>query len=112
MSKGSISTELTVFVPPDEPCGVYLLTVRNHADRPRRLRLASYFQIVLAAQPEYAGPLEVRKDRFLHALTFENPRNTFRRGPAFAAISAEPDRIETCRGEFFGPGRDVARPTS
>ena len=57
MTRGTLETELTVFVPPDEPAGIYLLTVRNHADRARRLRLAPYFQMVLAGQPEYSGPL-------------------------------------------------------
>ena len=111
MSKGSISTELTVFVPPGEPAGVYLLTVRNHADQPRRLQFASYFQIVLAAQPEHAGPLEIARDETLHALFFENPRNTYRSGPAFAAVSEAPYHSETSRGIFFGEGRDVARPS-
>ena len=111
MRKGSIETELTVFVPPDEPTGVYILTVRNHADHARRLRLAPYFQIVLAAQPEYAGPLEIRSDEAIHALFFTNPRNTFRQGPAFAAISKAPERMETSRGRFFGRSRDVTRPS-
>jgi len=110
MKKGAISTELTVFVPPGEPAGVYLLTIRNESARPRRLRFAPYFQMVLAAQPEYAGPLEIRRDEALHALFFTNPRNTFRRGPAFAAISIRPARMETSRGRFFGGSRDVARP--
>ncbi len=110
MKKGPIETELTVFVPPDDPAGVYLLTVRNASDRPRRLRVAPYFQMVLAGQPEHAGPLQVRADAGLHALFFENPRNTYRTGPAFAAISEAPERTEIVRGRFFGPGRDVARP--
>jgi cyclic beta-1,2-glucan synthetase len=110
MKKGSVETELTVFVPLDEPCGVYLLTVRNTSPRPTHLRFASYFQIVLAAQPEYAGPLEIRRDEALNALFFTNPRNTYRTGPAFAAISVAPDQVETSRGRFFGPGRNVAAP--
>jgi cyclic beta-1,2-glucan synthetase len=110
MKKGPIETELTVFVPPDEPCGVYVLTVRNGSDRPRKLRFASYFQVVLAAQPEYAGSLKIDRDEWLHALFFINPRNTYRQGQAFAAISVAPSRVETNRGLFFGPGRDVARP--
>jgi cyclic beta-1,2-glucan synthetase len=48
MARETLETELTVFVPPDEPAGFYLLTVRNHADAVRRLRLAPYFQMVLA----------------------------------------------------------------
>jgi len=110
MNKGPIATELTVFVPPDEPAGVYRLTVRNGGDRPRRLRLAPYFQVVLAAQPEAAGPLKVRFDGDSGALFFENPRNNFREGPAFAAAWPRPGRVETARGRFFGVGRDVARP--
>ncbi len=101
MTRGTLETELTVFVPPDEPAGVYLLTVRNHADRARRLRLAPYFQIVLAGQPEYLrpaeGPLRARATR----LFFENPRNTFRTGPAFVAISCPVERVETRTGPLL-----------
>lgn len=110
MSKGSIETELIVFVPPDEPLGVYLLTIKNIAPRPRCLRLAPYFQMVLAGQPEYAGPLRIRTDPSRRAIYFENPRNTFRTGPAFVAISQAAERIMTERGRFFGIGRDLAHP--
>ena len=110
MTKGAISTDLTVFVPPDQPMGYYHLTVHNGGDQPRTIRVASYFQIVLAAQPEAAGPLKIRRDAKANALFFENPRNHFREGPAFAATSATPDAIETSRAHFFGPNNDVARP--
>jgi cyclic beta-1,2-glucan synthetase len=110
MARETLETELTVFVPPDEPAGFYQLTVRNHADAVRRLRLAPYFQMVLADQPERAGPLRIRFDKSLHALFFENPRNAFRTGPAFAALSCPPERVETRRSRFFGNGRGVAHP--
>ncbi|OGR83510.1 MAG: hypothetical protein A2636_02480 [Elusimicrobia bacterium RIFCSPHIGHO2_01_FULL_64_10] len=110
MERGNISTELTVFVPPDETLGVYLLTVRNGSDRARRLRVAPYFQIVLAGQPEWSGPLRVGRDKALDALLFENPRNTFRSGPVFASMSIAADALETSRGRFFGPDGDAARP--
>jgi cyclic beta-1,2-glucan synthetase len=118
MTRGEIETELTVFVPPDEPAGVYLLTVRNLGGSPRRLRLAPYFQMVLAGQPEFAGPLGIRHDPGttggshppLAVLYFENPRNTFRSGPAFVAVSIPVERVETNRGRFFGTGRSVAHP--
>jgi cyclic beta-1,2-glucan synthetase len=90
--------------------GVYILTIRNHADEPRRLRLSPYFQIVLAGQPEHAGALSVRVDPALDAVFCQNPRNTFRTGPAFAAISERVERFETSRGRFFGRDRDLARP--
>ena len=110
MSRGKLETELTVFVPPDEPAGIYLLTVRNHADSDRRLRLAPYFQMVLAGQPEFSGPLKIHFEPEQSALYFENPRNTFRTGPAFVAISCPVERVETRRGRFFGCDRGVDRP--
>ena len=66
--------------------------------------------MVLASQPEYSGPLKVRSDQSLDALFFENPRNTFRTGPAFVALSHPAERVETRRGRFFGVGRNVAHP--
>ena len=110
MARGAIETELTVFVPPQEPAGIYLLTVRNHASSARRLRFASFFQMVLAGQPEHSGPLRISRAPSLPALLFDNPRNTYRTGPAFAALSERPLVMETRRGRFFGTGRSVAHP--
>jgi cyclic beta-1,2-glucan synthetase len=110
MEKGDWATDLTVFVPPADPVGLYLLSITNRSDRPRRLRLASYFQIVLANMPENAGKLIVRHDSRRGMICFRNPRNTFRSGPAFAAISCADPVIITQRSRFFGPGRLVARP--
>jgi cyclic beta-1,2-glucan synthetase len=110
MTRGTLETELTVFVPPDDPAGVYRLVVRNRGRSARRLRVAPYFQIVLAGQPEFSGPLKVRGDGELNALFFENPRNTFRTGPAFVAMSVGSTLVETERGRFFGAAGNVARP--
>jgi len=87
MTNGTLSTELTVFVPTDDPMGVYLLTVKNLDEQPRRMRVAPYFQMALAFQPERSGPLGPRYDKILDALFFENPRNIFRSGPAFVSMS-------------------------
>jgi cyclic beta-1,2-glucan synthetase len=110
MSRDGVETELTVFVPPEDPAGIYLLTVRNHGDHPRRFRLAPYFQMVLADQPEHAGPLSIRFEEARSTLFFENPRNTFRTGPAFVALSCPAECVVTERGRFFGSGRSVAHP--
>ena len=110
MTRGTLATRLTAFVPPDDPVGLYLLTVRNLADVPRRIRLAPYFQMVLADRPEHAGPLKVRYDRKEQVLYFANPRNDYRPGPAFVAMSAEAESVETRRGRFFGPAGDVEHP--
>lgn len=111
MSRGTISTELTVFVPPHETIGVYLLTVKNRGAKTRRLRIAPYFQISLVGQAESRPrPLIEKRDDALGALYFENPTNDFRYGPAFASMSLPVDRMETRRGRFLGEGRWVDRP--
>ncbi len=110
MTDGTISTELAVFVPPDEPTGVYLLTIKNSADHPRKMRVAPYFQMVLGFMPEKSGPLPTRYDKKLDALFYENPRNIFRSGPAFVSMSVQSESHEIRRGRFFGTGRTVARP--
>jgi cyclic beta-1,2-glucan synthetase len=110
MTKQTVSTELTVFVPPNDSLGVYLLTVRNNASYPRRMRIAPYFQIALSFQPELAGCLTVRYNKALGALFFENPRNNFRAGWAFASMSIASECVETKRGRFFGTGRAVSHP--
>ncbi|MEI6562994.1 MAG: hypothetical protein WCO42_01660 [bacterium] len=110
MRQGTLSTELTVFVPPDEPAGVYRLVVRNEGDRARRLYCVPYFQMTLAAQPEHSGPLNRTPTTAGHGWLFENPRNTFRSGPAFVAVMPAPEESTTRRGEFFGAGRAVSHP--
>jgi len=110
MKDGSLSSELTVYVPPADPLGVYLLTLRNDEDKPRRMRIAPYFQMVLSFQPERSGPLEVRHDKSSDALYFSNCRNIFRSGWAFASMSIPADCVETKRGRFFGSHRGVKRP--
>ncbi|MFA5167631.1 MAG: hypothetical protein WC530_03775 [Candidatus Omnitrophota bacterium] len=110
MKDGSLSSQLTVYVPPADPLGVYLLTLKNDEDKPRRMRIAPYFQMVLAFQPERSGPLEVRHDKASDALYFSNCRNIFRSGWAFASMSIPADCAETKRGRFFGSNRGVKRP--
>ncbi len=110
MSQGTLSTELTVFVPPKDPTGVYLLTIRNHSKEKRRMRVAPFFHIVLSFQPERSGPLGIHRDKALSALFFENPRNIFRSGPAFASLSIPAEHMETRRGRFIGEGRSMTHP--
>jgi cyclic beta-1,2-glucan synthetase len=110
MKRGKLSTELTAFVPPDEPAGFYLLTIRNDGVTPKKIRFAPYFRIALADHPENSGPLEIETDVANATIYFVNPRNTFRSGPAFAAISVTPEKIETRRGRFLGRGRSPAHP--
>lgn len=108
MRRGTLGTALSVFVPPDEPLGVYRLTVKNNGKKTRRLVCASYFQMVLAERPEHSGPLQ--HGPLGDGLWFANPRNNFRSGPAFAAMWPSPEAIATTRGAFFGADRGPAHP--
>ena len=110
MTRGTIATELTVFVPPDDPLGVYLLKIRNNSKQSRRMRIVPFFQMVLELQPERSGELLVQHDKEQEALFFENPRNTFRSGSAFVSMSIPAKRVETKRGRFFGSDRAVNHP--
>lgn len=110
MSSGNISTELKVFVPPHDPLGVYLLTIKNDSDKPVHMRVAPYFEMALSFQPERSGPLQTKFDKETGALLFGNPRNIFRSGWAFASMSLPVDRAVTRRGRFFGSGRGVTDP--
>ena len=110
MTHKNVSTELTVFVPPDDPTGVYLLTVKNKTSYAKRMRIAPYFQMVLEFQPERSGSLQICHDKKLSALFFRNPRNTFRTGWAFASMSIPAECVETKRGRFFGTNRGVKHP--
>ncbi|MEI8207171.1 MAG: hypothetical protein WCG03_09870, partial [Kiritimatiellales bacterium] len=110
MQKGGLETELSVHVPLDEPAGVYLLKIRNTGAAPRRLRVAPYFQIALAHSPEYAGSLLISRDAVSGALYFENPRNRFRTGSCFAAMSEPVEQFATRRDQFYGVGRSFAHP--
>ncbi len=110
MTDGDISTELTVFVPMNDPVGVYMLTLRNNSKQDKVFRISPYFQIVLALQPDVAGPLQIKEDKELDALYFRNPRNMFRDGFAFASVSAPVKKKETKRGRFFGSNRGMKYP--
>ena len=110
MEKGDLSTELSVHVPLDEPTGVYLLKIRNGGSKVRKLRIAPYFQIALAHSPEMAGKLKISRDAKTGAMYFENPRNSFREGSCFVAMSASVETFTSKRGEFFGEGRSFAHP--
>jgi len=110
MKKGDLETKLSVHVPLKEPAGVYLLKIRNTGTTPRRLRVAPYFQIALAHSPEYAGALIASRDKENGALYFKNPRNRFRTGTCFAAMSEPVEQSVRRRDQFFGTGRAFSNP--
>src|SRR6202453_4014601 len=107
MTRGDLETEYIVFVPPNFPGDLRLLTVRNRGAKSKRLRITPFFEMALEDSPnasidkiidETAGP----------TLLFSNPKNDFVRGVAFATTSLETPSTETIRTRFLGgPGRQI-----
>ena len=108
--RGDLALEYVVFAPPDRPCDVRLLTLRNAGSEPKRLRIAPFFDIALEESPNESVD-KIRDERVGSTLLFQNPRNDFVRGVAFAATSLSNPVVETVRTRFFGgPGRDIHTP--
>ncbi len=109
-TRGDLAMDYDVFVPADFPGDMRLLRLRNRGAKTLRLRVAPFFDIALDEGPnESAGKL---KDETVGGtLLFENPRNDFQRGIAFAATSLPNVKTETIRARFFdGAGRNIRTP--
>ena len=51
-----ISLHMEITVAPDDDLEIRRITITNHSDRPRHLRLASYGEVVLAPQQRGSAP--------------------------------------------------------
>jgi cyclic beta-1,2-glucan synthetase len=109
-ARGGLALENVVFVREDLPCDIRLLTLRNVGKKPKRVRVAPFFDIALEESPnDSVGKL--RDDTIGSTLLFQNPQNDFERGFAFAATSLANPVTETIRARFFGgPGRNIRTP--
>jgi cyclic beta-1,2-glucan synthetase len=109
-ARGDLAMDYAVFTPPDFPGDMRLLTLCNRGEKRLRLRVAPFFDIALDEGPdESAGKLsDAEVDG---TLLFENRRNDFERGVAFAATSLDHAKRERIRARFFdGAGRDIRTP--
>ena len=108
--RGDLEMETVVFVPPDRPCDVRILTLRNAGERPKSLRVVPFFDIALEESPnESVG--KIRDETVGATLLYQNRLNDFERGFAFAATNLASPATETVRARFFGgPGRDIHTP--
>ncbi len=125
---GSLAQVTEVFVAPEDDVEVRLVTLTNHGDQPRRLRLTSYGEVILAPQVNDARhpafnklfiesePLPER-----NGLLFRRrPRSNSEEGVYLAhALVTRPEentdvrpRLETDRGRFLGRGRTARRPAA
>ncbi len=112
MQREGLELELVLFVPPDEPLEIRLLTIRNRTGKARRFRIAPYFEMALAeVARDTRGRLQVRTNSFRKAYYFANPRNDFRQGWAFVVTSLAVEQQEHVRDRFLGgPDRDFSDP--
>ncbi|HJW91325.1 MAG TPA: glucoamylase family protein, partial [Anaerolineales bacterium] len=125
---GSLAQVTEVFVAPEDDVEVRLVTLTNHGDQPRRLRLTSYGEVVLAPQVADArhpafNKLFIENERLPkgNGLLFRRrPRSKSEKGIYLAhALVTNPGeitvvrpRLETDRGQFLGRGRTARRPAA
>ena len=86
-TRGALATEYEIFVPPDFPGDMRLLTISNQGDEDAAPARDPFFDMALDEGPnESAGNL-IGSETVDGVLLFENPHNDFQRGVAFATTS-------------------------
>jgi len=125
---GSLAQTTQVFVAPEDDVEVRLVTLTNHGDQPRRLRLTSYGELVLAPQvtdirhPAFnklfieSEPLPRGNGLLFH----RRPRSSSEEGiylvhtvvTSPGEITVVRPRLETDRGRFLGRGRTAHHPAA
>jgi cyclic beta-1,2-glucan synthetase len=109
-TRGALAIEYVVFTPPEFPGDMRLLTLSNKGSRTLHIRVAPFFDMALAQSPNDSKNY-LTAETVGDVLLFENPRNDFQRGVAFAATSLTDAVTETSRARFFGGvGRDICSP--
>lgn len=107
-----LEQHLTVFVPPDAPVKVALLTLSNPGDRGRRFTVTYYAEWLLGSMSSTARPHVVCdfdfESRALIARNGWNPE--FGDQTAFLAASRPPHSLTCDRAAFLGRPGDPARP--
>ncbi len=99
----SLALEQKLFVAPDEPVEILLLTLRNRTDREQIYRIAPVLEIILAeTPPDLVGALETETDDSGRALYFANPRNEFVHTWAFVSTSLDADCCDSLRAKILG----------
>lgn len=103
---------LTVFVPPDAPVKLALLTLTNAGDRGRRFTVTYYAQWLLGSMPSRSRPhLVCGYDAQSQALIARNDWNTeFAGRTAFLAASRPPHSLSCDREAFLGRHGSLASP--
>ncbi|HWC66302.1 MAG TPA: hypothetical protein VG777_09475, partial [Thermoanaerobaculia bacterium] len=113
--RGTISTELVLFVPEDDPVKIARLRVTNRGAAPRRLSAAHYAEWVLGVDRGTARYVVTERDARSGALLARNPYNAdFAGRVAFAAVHAAGARaaFTADRREFLGRNGHASDPAA
>jgi cyclic beta-1,2-glucan synthetase len=109
-----MTQQLDVFVPPDDPVKVAMLTLTNASGAARRVSVFGYVEWCLG--PPRAGEqrfVVCERDEATGALLARNPYNTEFGAQVGFWHTTEPARAHTCdRGEFIGRNRSLSRPAA
>ncbi len=107
-----LEQSLTVFVPPDAPVKLALLTLTNPGKRGRRFTATYYAEWLLGSMPSAARPhLVCGFDAESQALIARNGWNPeFGERTAFLAASRQPHSLTCDRAAFLGRQGNPARP--
>ena len=109
-----LDQELTLFVPPDDPVKILLLTVANPGPSARGLSATYYAEWVLGTTREATSAFVTTEvDAETGALLARNPaREEFGRRVAFADVDRRPRTLTADRAEFLGRNGAVSTPAA
>jgi len=107
-----IETTLRIFVPTEEPCEIFTLTLKNNSDKPRSVQSFSYIEWLLKGYPEYSDYYsclfaEYEKGLLVCYNKTSERNHDFYNG--FVASDVEPVGFDSSRKTFVGYGQ-VNRP--
>jgi len=107
-----ISQELLLFAPLDAPVKISLLRLRNRTDRPRRLSVTSYHELVLGVNREASAMHVVTDLEETEGAIFarNSYNNEFANRITFAGTNERQVTMTCDRREFIGRNGSLAKP--
>jgi cyclic beta-1,2-glucan synthetase len=113
-TRDDLSHELTVFVPCADPIKISRLKIRNQGERPRRLNVAFFADLVLGRARAQTGPhivteIDPESGALLGRCVFtpDYPSHV-----AFADVNLRPRTLTADRTEFLGRNGSIAGPNA
>lgn len=110
-----ISATMQVFVPEEDPCEIWLLTVKNLSQESRTLELFSFVEFSLEGYPRYSEYESYVYTRYLTDKNMIYAHNTAQERPhdwfdGYIACSEPSSQFETSKKRFLGTYGNIIRP--